>query len=358
MTTTKAQNVRLMEKGEVERVLSHINKVECDDDLDGIAAGVMFYKYFVGQGKRPKVEVRTSGNKIADPKPNEVLFVISDEKVVPSDEHTLVLDKTTDGDGWVIDHHKSKIVAKNFMAFCEDGTVPTSRLTYMILPEKDDHDLFLSALGTIMDGLAEYSEKDGSIKELTAKYPELRAKSNYLNQFLRQEELYTIGDMVALLPTLNPLDAFKFALWLHLPDIHSVEDVLGLMNSYEFGGMREFALNYLNVISNPPTEKFVDYTIGGKPVKVVLESEIQPYAMPLLAEELRRAPANYVLVKDNGLSIRTQDESVYKSVVGIYGELISGSGGRVGWYGAQFKGKIGEQKALELLRSSGAADLK
>ncbi|HVA82951.1 MAG TPA: hypothetical protein VNF06_02195, partial [Candidatus Aquilonibacter sp.] len=96
--------------------LKIITKIEADNDWDGIAAAII-----------ARVEIERLTGRV-------VPINVSEAKVVPSDSITLVVDKTTDGDGFVIDHHKGSIVPKNYLAFSNDGTVPSSSLMYKILP--------------------------------------------------------------------------------------------------------------------------------------------------------------------------------------------------------------------------------
>jgi len=315
----------------VVQVLGTITKIEADNDWDGIAAAII---------ARAEIE-RLTGRMVP--------INVSEAKVVPSDSTTLVVDKTTDGDGFVIDHHKGSIVPKNYLAFSNDGTVPSSSLMYKILPAegKTPTALLLGATGEIMDGLYARGEKDGCVKEALEKMPYLAGRSAQKNQFFKQEALYPIADILALLPLLGEKEALEIGLRLDAAKIRGVDDILELCD----GAQKESVKKYLGFMNNFPYEKFVPSKIGDYDVTVAKEGELE-FPMPALAMILREKPGNYLLFKKDGtgMSIRTQEDAFFQEVKAKLGENFKGGGGRAGWYGIQLKEPITYEQFSEKMK--------
>lgn len=299
-----------------KEVLSKIKKIETDNDWDGIAAALI-----------AQLEIREREGRT-------VPINVSDAKIIPSDASTLVLDKTTDGDGYVVDHHPGKMAPKQYLAFCSDGTVPASSLMYRMLPKegRSPAKLLLAATGEIMDGLYERGAKDGAVKEAFERMQWLALPSKHKTQFLKTEELYSIADVLGLLTTLDSNRALEVGAKLSLKRIETVEDVISLCDKEQ----KAFVEKYFGVMENFPYEKFREAKIGKFGVSIAQDNELE-FPLPSLARMLTEKPGNYVLFKSKGLSIRTQDSELVGLIVNRLGDNVASYGGRVGWYGVQFK---------------------
>ncbi|MDE1850940.1 MAG: hypothetical protein KGH54_04080 [Candidatus Micrarchaeota archaeon] len=316
---------------EAMHILKEIREIEADDDWDGIAAGLIAREVIFGLSHRV-VPIR-----------------ISKEKVVKSTSQTLVIDKTTDGEGWTIDHHRGSVAAKHYLAYSEDGETPSCTLLYRMLPEKyrTDGVLLLAATAEIMDGLYERGEREGAVREVLDRIPTLGAQSGQPNQFLRSQLIYSIADVVALLPTIDKDASIGLGCRLLVSEIRgltSVRQIIGMCPKSAAAVVER----YLEFMSHFPSDRFRKIELEGRKVSFAGSEEFE-FPMPALARMLREKPGDYVLAREDGLSIRTKEPELVDAIARKLGGIVAGYGGRAGWHGMQFKEKIEYQALLEKL---------
>ena len=299
--------------------LAKITKIESDNDWDGVAAAII-----------AQSEIHERWGRI-------VPVNLSGAKVVQSDSTTLILDKTTDGNGVVVDHHRSSVVAKNYLSFNEDGTIPASSLMYRMLPKEDKSldRLLLAATGEIMDGFYDRGARDGAVREAIERMPWLAAPSLHPNQYLRPQEICSIADVLALLPTISLQKSFEVGSKLVAEKIRTSEDVISLCDEE----LRTSVKKYFEFMDNFPYDRFRRAKIGDFDVRVAREDELE-FPMPALGRILVEKPGNYIVFKPDGLSIRTNKEELVDKIVKRLGDDVASYGGRAGAYGVQFKERI------------------
>ncbi|HLE07450.1 MAG TPA: hypothetical protein VI933_02390 [archaeon] len=308
-------------------ILNMIKKIEADDDWDGISAAVQMMRHLEIPPERVS---------------------ISPKKVVPSDAQTVVLDKRTSGDGWVVDHHTTDSPLKNILAFCENGLTPTSTLVYRLLPEKDETDLFLSATAEITEGLDEHGWKHGSLGELCRKYPKYLQPSPLKSQFVRKEKIYPIADVVALVAMEEPYEALKLGPKLSPRHVADAGDLKAMFNVK----LQKRVDEYFEFMENFPTDRFFPMDFDGYAARIGNASDFR-FPLPALARMEREFPGNYLLYKgaNKGLSVRTYDRQFVETVVRRLGTNVKSYGGRVSWWGISLHNDIGYNKFLEALRN-------
>lgn len=292
------------------QILRSIRRVEADNDWDGVSAAVQVKYHY------PKVEVN-----------------LSSDKIVASDQHTLVLDKATQGNGWVVDHHTTNPYKdENVLLFSTSGEIPTSRLTYIALGRRDDTGLFVSATAEITDTLHRSGASIGSIKELSRIAPYYFVDSKVKNQFLKNEEIYSMADILSIITDKRPNYAFRLGLrfYRNLPrNLDQLMDMLDAPNRMLVNRYREFVNNF--------SAKNVDeVSISGKPVKVIDRRGIGEFYVPAFEMMRRMDHGNYVIFKGNAASIRTSDKELAGKIIKRFESVTYGYGGRAGSFGIRF----------------------
>lgn len=296
------------------KILQSIKKVETDDDWDGLSAAIQFKHH------HPKVKVN-----------------ISEKKTVDSDKRTLVLDKWTEGNGWLVDHHVSSDYKNaNVLMFSESGEVPTSRLVYLLLDRKNRVDLFLSATAEITDMLNRSGRKRGSLSELEKVAPGYFVKSKMTNQFLKEEEIFTIADILAIVTREDPKYAFTLGLrfYKRLPK-----------NSLELVKMvdpktKKLIAEYQDFIKDFDMGLFEEVKILKRKVRIIDRRGIGKFYIPVLEIARRKKVGNYILFRGKEISIRTNDKKLAKCIFDRLKGISYDQGGRAGAYGAKFKKSI------------------
>ncbi len=310
-----------------EQILRTIRRIEADDDWDGISAAVQIMRHF------------------GIPLEN---VSISSKKVVPSDEQTVVLDKRTSGDGWVVDHHTTQTPLKNVLSFCEDGLTPTSTLVYQLLPEKNQTDLFLSATAEITEGLDEHGWQHGSLRELCRRYPDYLQSSLLKSQFVRREKIYPIADVVALVAMEEPYEALKLGPQLSPRHVASVDDLKVMLNERQ----QKRVEKYFEFMEDFSTDRFASINVDGYTTRVADAATLE-FPLPALARMEREFPENYLLYRgaNKGVSVRTYDRQFVETVVRKLGSHVKSYGGRVNWWGIGLHGDIGYDKFLDAVKN-------
>ena len=305
----------------ITQVLSGIKHIEADDDWDGISSALQVKRHY------PSVEINISGSKCPD-----------------STADTLVLDKQTHGDGWVVDHHPASTLPQNVLSFSMDGKICTSSQVYLLLPAKDDTDMFMAAIAEITEGLDSYGLRNGVLRDFLDKYPEYASKSKMGNQYLKPFEIYDMADIIALIS--NRDQAYALALGERLsPDKVKSADGLIAMLSPEF---RNMVKRYFGFIAQPTDRFFKPFRIDDHEV-MIADSNSMEFPMQALSKALLEHPANYVLLKGDRVSIRTQNQKLVDDIVKKLGDHVESHGGRVGWYGMILTGNLDYREFLNLL---------
>lgn len=307
------------------RILSTINTVEADLDWDGISSAIQIKKHY------PKVRIR-----------------ISDRKSVPSNEQTLVLDKGTYGNGWVIDHHPINMKSKNLLNFCPSGDTPTGRLTYEALPNKNETDLFLSATAEISDGLYEYGMLHGSIKELLKKKPFYFKRSEKVNQFMVTKEIYLMSDIFCVVANDSPKSALDLGLKLYSEKPRNAKELIKLLNSKESKVVNE----YLLFMENFPDDLFEHHKIRSHDVSVADARRIGKFSHIALQRTRTKYPGNYVLFRGDRISLRTNDTLLFDVLIEVLGKNVLSYGGRKDWHGIRLKKAMPYTKFLKIIDKS------
>jgi len=316
---------RGLSKRKVHEILGKIRRVETDNDWDGVSAAAQLKTHF------PKMEVRISG-----------------EKSVPSDERTLVLDKATSGTGWLIDHHPDSLegTKAKVMYFSEDGEVPTSRLVYIAIGKGRLADMFLSATAEISDGLNWTGSKSGSLRLLQEKMPEYSKTSGSSNQFLTDQEIYTMTDALVLISKKNP----KYALELGMGFYGALPRSMGELSNILDSSSTELIGRYREFISGFSFTDFDNATLFGSKVTLIDGMKIGEFQNSALAMTKRRRIGNYVMFRGSSVSIRTDDNELFESIAAKLSDVSKGHGGRAGWYGITLKHKMAFEQFRELIR--------
>lgn len=307
-------------------ILSQIKKVEADQDWDGISAAVQIKTHF------PEVEIH-----------------ISDNKLVDSDSETLVLDKGTFGEGWVIDHHPVNMKSKNILHFCPSGDASTGRLTYEILPKKSDNDLFISATAEIADGLYEHGLLHGSLKALQEKEPNYFKKSKKINQFMVEKEIYLMADIFCILSTNMPESALRLGLDSYKSRPSNAEELVGLLTPKALKLVGE----YMTFMENFPEDLFEHRKIKFYDVNVADARNIGKFSHVALARTRITYPGNYLLFRGDRISVRTNDSLLFDTLVKVMGSHVLSYGGRKEWHGIRLKNKMDYSYFLDLMDKSG-----
>ncbi|MGD0729383.1 MAG: hypothetical protein ABR981_04880 [Candidatus Micrarchaeaceae archaeon] len=309
--------------GDVLKILRSIKTVEADNDWDGISSAAQIKHYF------PDVTVRISGDKI-----------------VPSDQSTLVLDKWTNGEGWIVDHHTtSPYTTKNVLLFAESGEIPTSRLVYLLLEKSSNQDLFISSTAEITDDLYRTGLEEGSLSELKARMPNYFEKSKLANQFLKSEEIYTIADMLAIISQELPDYALRLGLSFYERIPNNSEELKEMLNPEN----RKFIDNYENFMANVDSIKFEELELMGKRVNVLDRREIGKFYLPVLEVVRRKRKGNYILFRGNAVSVRTRDKQLLEAVLDNLKSVSSGYGGRADAYGIKLKSPMNYEQFKHFL---------
>jgi hypothetical protein len=316
---------RGLSKRKVHEILGKIRRVETDNDWDGVSAAAQLKTHF------PKMEVRISG-----------------EKSVPSDERTLVLDKATSGTGWLIDHHPDSLegTKAKVMYFSEGGQVPTSRLVYIAIGKGRLADIFLSATAEISDGLNWTGSKSGSLRLLQEKMPEYSKTSGSSNQFLTDQEIYTMTDVLSLIAEKNPKYALELGMSFYgaLPrNMDQLSNILDSSSTELVGRYREF-INSFSFTDFDNTKLF------GRKVTLIDGTKIGEFQNSALEMTKRRRIGNYVMFRGPSVSIRTGDHQLFKSITAKLDDVSKGHGGRAGWYGITLKHEMEFEQFRQLIR--------
>ncbi|MCW1296438.1 MAG: hypothetical protein OH319_02030 [Candidatus Parvarchaeota archaeon] len=295
-------------------VMSEIKKIDTDDDWDGIGSAAQIVRHFNG------IEVS-----------------INHEKGVPSDSHTLILDKDTVGDGWVIDHHPTN-KSRNILILCKEGNKPTATLVYEALPKKDKTDLFIAATAEITDSLHNIC-----LEKIKKENKDLFKASNYKNQYMREEEIFSIASVLAFLSKRYPYKTLEISKNLNPNKIDSVDSLINLLNNQEKSDVKRF-LSYMENF-NP---RFDLISIGNYEVKVADEKWFE-FPMSSLERMLTENPGNYVFLKGDRVSIRSNDINFINEVLRRFQPIIESYGGRVNQFGIKLKKTLNYDSFLKIL---------
>ncbi|MGI0100882.1 MAG: hypothetical protein ACREBH_04170 [Candidatus Micrarchaeaceae archaeon] len=293
-------------------VLSSIKKVEADADWDGISAAVQVKRNF------PEVDIK-----------------ISDQKDVPSDISTLVLDKGTYGDGWVVDHHPSSVNCRNIFRFCPNGEVPTSTLIYNTLQKRDEQGLMLSASAEISDGLYEYGSAHGSLKALYGAYPNYFKRSRSHSQCMVDKEIYVMADIFSVLSFNMPQSAFRIGLDVYDSKPKDSAGLVSLLQNDE----KKLISEYFSFMDGN-IDMFRQHRLLGREVLVGDGTKTSRFAYAALGKALVNRPGNYMLFMGDKMSVRTDDSGLFDLILERLNGKVSASGGRMGWYGLKFSERM------------------
>lgn len=310
---------------DAEKILTSIKLVESDDDWDGVSSAAQVKFHF------PSVEVN-----------------ISPEKLVKSDSTTLVLDKRTDGQGWIIDHHTTSPHDKTrLLCFSTSGEIPTSRLTYLTLNKRLDADLFLSATAEVTDELYRKGLDSGSLAELRIRAPYYFQPSTITNQYLKDGEIYSIADMLDILSANDWKYAFQLALGFYQKLPKSSDELIGMLEPEK----KEYIDGYRKFIDQFDFSYFETVDLSGKEILMMDSGKIGKFYVPILSIARRKKPGNYILFKGKKASLRTNDLELVEQVLKKLQSIIIDSGGRAGSYGMLLKDGITYEQFKNLLTS-------
>ena len=310
---------------DVEKILTSIKLVESDDDWDGISSAAQVKFHFL-----------------------TVKVTLSPNKIVESDSTTLVLDKRTNGKGWVIDHHTTSPHDKaRLLCFSTSGEVPTSRLTYLTLNKRLDADLFLSATAEITDELYRKGLDSGSLGELRIRAPYYFQQSPVSNQYLKDGEIYSMADVLDIISAYNSAYAFELALSFYKSLPKSFEELIGMLDADK----KEHIEAYRKFINEFDFSYFETIDFAGREILMMDSGKIGKFYVPILSIARRKKPGNYILFKGKKASLRTNDLQLVDLVLKKLESIIINSGGRAGSYGILLKDGITYEKFKELLTS-------
>jgi hypothetical protein len=295
----------------VQKLLRRIEKVETDDDWDGVSSAVQIKFHF------PGVKVN-----------------ISAEKTVESSPGTLVLDKWTSGSGLIVDHHPTNhYEVANVLSFSKSGEIPTSRLVYMLLNKRLDADLFLSATAEVADGLYRTAMKNGSLSELHVRAPHYFLQSKIANQFLKEEEIYAMTDMMTIITKENPEYALRIGLNFYKSLPKTAEELRDSLDSEH----KRLIDKYKKFVRDFDFKDFDRLEILGRKVRVIDRRGAGRFYVPLLEIARRKEYGNYILFKGKHISIRTNDSILLKAIFDRLDGVVIDRGGRAGAYGAKLR---------------------
>lgn len=308
----------------VQEILKTIRRVKTDDDWDGISAGAQVKFHF------PKVEVTITGKKF-----------------VSSNPTTLVLDKGTNDDGWIIDHHTSNpYTNRNVLGFSTSGEAPTSRVTYVVLDKRLDADLFLSATAEVTDDLYRTGMDKGSLNELATRMPHYFNKSKLKNQFLKEGIVYSMADILAIVSRDDPEHAFRLGLRFYERLPKDSDELTDMLDSHN----RRLVERYKKFMREFKLSSFEEVEVHGRKVMMMDRRGIGEFYVPVLTIARRAKPGNYILFKGKEVSIRTNDSALLNFMTDRLKDVSYDHGGRAGSYGAKFKESMTYGQFKELIR--------
>jgi len=303
-----------MDEKKSNKILKSIKTVETDDDWDGISAAVQFKHYY------PKANV-----------------IISGKKTIKSNNSTLVLDKGTKGKGWMVDHHVTNdYKGKNVLLVSRTGEVPTSRLICLLINRKEKVDLFISATAEITDMLHRNATERGSINELAKIAPGYFIRSKLGNQFLKDEEIYTIADILAIVTKEDPEYVFKLGLKFYKKLPKNSTELVKMLDQKN----RKVIASYQKFIKDFETGHFDEIKILKTKVRVVDRRGLGKFYRSVMEIARRKHIGNYILFGGKEISIRTKDKKLVKYIFGRMKSISYDQGGRAGAYGMKFKKNI------------------